>query len=178
MKKLTAFTVALFALALAAVAAESAFEPLLIRMVIKYPDSLNTSHVQGVSTSECNAVLYDARGYFAIKKEEACVKAYENAEFAKAYDNIGFAFENPELSEEPFFYDSEWVENDRVKDAGNYYTFYITPKFMGEHKALQNEFNRVLKPFGGALTPEQITEALDQAQKPAKDRGFHSFQNS
>ena len=177
MKKLTAFVATLFAFALAAVAAEAAFEPLLVKMVIKYPDSLNTNRVQGVSTSECNAVLYDARGYFAIKKEDACVKAYENAEFAKAYDNIGFAFENPELADEPFFYDSEWVENDRVKDTGDYYTFYITPKFMSEHKKLQDEFNRVLKPFGGALTPEQIVNALEQAKSPAKDRGFRLFEN-
>ena len=177
MKKWLAVFFTLFAFNALATANESAFAPLLVRMTIKYPNVLGTEHPQGLSTSECNAVLYDERGYFAIKKEAPCVKAYENAEYTKAYQNIFFTFENPNREYEPFFYESEDIDNGRVKDEGDYYTFYITPKFMKQHDDLQAQFSRALESFGGALTPQQIVQALSKTKKPAEDKGIVFFEN-
>ena len=178
MKKLLAFVVCLFAFAGVSAAEEASFEPLYLQMMITYPDMQGTTRVQGISKSLCNAVLYDARGYFAIKKDSPCVKAFENAQEAGAYDNIGFAIPDPDLPEEPFFYDSDYIEQDRVQDAGEYYTFYISPEFINTNterrRALKAELKRLLEPFGGALSNEQIIKALAKTPKPAEDKGFRS----
>ena len=182
MKKLLALVVCLFTLSGIASAEKASYEPLFTSFVITYPDMLGTNSVQGTSKSICNAVLYDVRGYFAIKKDAPCVKAFENANEAGAYTNIGFVILNktsndPEgVATEPFYYDSEYIENDRVQDEGDYYTFYISPEFMNENEGQRAEFRAKLKdllaPFGGVLKHDQIVKALTQNQEPAKDLGF------
>lgn len=182
MKKILALFICLFALAGIATAEKVSYEPLFLNFVISYPDLQETGRVQGVSKSLCNAVLYDVRGYFAIKKDAPCVKAFENATEAGAYNNIGFmilnkTYNDPEgINTEPFYYDSDYIEKDRVQDAGDYYTFYITPEFMNKNEGQRGEFRAKLKellePFGGKLNNEQIAQALSQITAPAKDLGF------
>ena len=182
MKKILALLICLVALSGIAFAEKVSYEPLFLSFVITYPDLQGTSRVQGVSKSLCNAVLYDVRGYFAIKKDAPCVKAFENATEAGAYNNIGFmilnkTYNDPEgVATEPFYYDSDYVENDRVQDEGDYYTFYISPEFMNKNEGQRSEFRAKLKellePFGGKLNHEQIAQALSQTKEPAKDLGF------
>ena len=176
MKKITVLFTALLAFAFPAVANDAAYEPLFLELTLEYPDTLNTSYVRQESRVVCDALLYDQRGYFAIKKDPLCVAAYEEALHTGSFTSISFVLPDPELQDEPFFYDSEDIDNvqERVQDAGDYYTFYISPEFLNTQKerraSFQKEIKRLLSPFGGTLTRDQILQALTQVPQPAQKR--------
>lgn len=176
MKKVIILFTALFAFAFPAAANDISYKPLFLEMRLQFPDTQDTSYIRQISRVVCDAVLYDQRGYFAIKKDPLCEAAYKEALNTGCFTNIIFALPNPELQDEPFYYESEDIYEikERVKDEGDYYTFYITPDFLNtqsEHRSdFKKELKRLLAPFGGALTREQIMQALERVPKPKQKR--------